>query len=835
MPAPRLLAPLFLALTLAAPALHAARGGNNKLVRVPQDAKTLAAAISQVADGGVIEMAAGTYPSPGANGFLINNAKKGFTVRAAAGAAVAIDGGGARALLRFANSDRARGKQVVFERITFQNGFSAETGKSGGVTLSKSDALFRSCVFLNNRAGAPQTGGGAVKALEGSTASFVNTSFRGNSSQLRGGAMVVRSAVVSLQGGDFTGNRTNLPGHSPNSFGGAIVVIDGTLRVSGVRFEGNQTGWVGGAIYAIGNWNKGSDVVVTRSSFLNNQAVRDLCCGGTDATTGGALHAEDLTTMRVHQSLFQGNRAEMGGAVDGYRAVVEIYGSVFQGNQTNAGRLVGGVGGAIALLSADHADSSTGFGAVNRQAGRLVVAQSLLQGGSGIERAAVSGGCILAGGDGVRQYGDGGIPQAGTLAENRAQVEIRGTVFSDCDVEAAPDGTGGSGGALVGDLIDLVMEDSMVLDSDARGANGVGGGVALRQESNARITHTAFARDSAQKFGGALFLSGSAAQVFDVRFYGNNTAPWVPGDARGAAIFSMPLTNNPARQRNVSGLISNSAFSENAGIPLWELDPPSGPINDLRYSADRFNPAGFDDRVYVNTLAAPNGLSTAGLNGLTVFRAGRPSTPKTEVPNAYLPGLREGLLVTVPSPNSVGAAPAAPTASLLAYAWTGGSAVIGAAGAAPLQKAGLLEVPPGDYTLVIDGAPVVASKALGSCTSGPFLCLAGNRFRAEVTWKPGTASLPAQAVAVSSGAGYFWFVDPAIADLSVEVVDNRARNGAFGVSFNGPTDVEFTLTVTDTVTGAVKTYVHRVGAAANVSDPTAFPAPRRRKASFPGG
>jgi hypothetical protein len=773
---------VFAILLLLAGPSFAARASNNKLVRVPQDAKNLAIAIGKVADGGVIEMAAGTYPTPGARGFEIANARKGFTVRAAAGAAVAIDGGGTRALLRYANSDRARGKLVTFERITFQNGFSAETGKSGGVTLSKSDVLFRSCTFVNNRAAAPQTGGGAVKALEGSTASFVNSSFRTNSSQLRGGAMVVRGAVVTVQGGDFTANRVNLPGHNPNSFGGAIVVIDGTLRVTGTRFQGNEAGWVGGAIYAIGNWTKGAEVVVTRSSFLANQAVRDLCCLGPDSTTGGAIHAEDLVTLRVHQSLFRDNRAEIGGAVNNYRAVTEIYGSVFQGNQTNAGEPAGGVGGAIALLSADHSDSSTGSGAINRRSGRLVVAQSLLQGTGG--RASVSGGCIHAGGDSPRQLGGGGVPQAGTLAENRAQVEIRGTVFSDCDAETAPDGSGGSGGALLGDLVELVMEDSMVLDSDARGANGVGGGVALRQDSNARIARTTFARNSAQRFGGGLFLSGSAAQVSDSRFYGNDVVPgaFEPlSESRGAALFSMPLSD-PNRQRNVSGLISGSAFSDNLGIPVWEIDPPSGPVNDLRYSGNRFNPVVFGDRVYVNNTAASNGLNAGGLNSLTVFRGGgRPSTVKTEgVPNAHQPGMREGALVAVPSPNSVGAAPTAPTASFLAYAWTGGSAQIGST--ALSQKAGLLEVSPGDFTLTVDGAPVTALKALGSCTSGPFLCLAGNRFLAEVTWKPGAVSLPAQAVAVSGNAGYFTFNDPGSAERVVKMVGQQ--NGSFGV-FSG--------------------------------------------------
>ncbi len=579
---------------LSGSVLHAA--ASDRLVRVPQDAKTLDAAIGRVADGGVIEMAAGTYPSP-ANGFTINNARKGFTVRAAAGAAVALDGGGSRNLLRFVNSDRARGKRVIFEGLTFQNGYSADNGESGGVTLSAAEALFRRCSFVGNRTGGLMTGGGAIKALPGSSATFVDCAFRGNSSPLRGGALVVRSATVAIQGGEFVGNRTNLPGHHPNSFGGAIMVLDGTLNVSGVRFEGNQAGWTGGAIYAIGNWDRGSSVFVTRSTFTGNQAVADPCCANPIPTSGGAIHAEDLTVLRVHGSLFARNRANVGGAVDGYRPDVEIHGSVFQANA--------GAGGAIAMVSPDSADSSTDFGAINRPNARLVVTQSLLQGGS--EETPATGGCILASGDSNRAYGNGAIAQAGTMAENRARVEIRGTVFSNCDAATAADGSGGLGGALAGELIDLDMADSMVLDSDARGPAAGGGGIALRQESNARIVRTTFAHNSSDKWGGALFVSGSTVQVDGCRFYGNDVVPGAfegLSESRGAAIYTIPFTN-AARPRNVGGVVANSIFSDNLGVPVWDVDPQDGPVNEMRYDGNRFDPVVFGDRVYVEHPGGP--------------------------------------------------------------------------------------------------------------------------------------------------------------------------------------------------------------------------------------
>jgi len=690
---------------LAGPAFAAGSAG--RLVRVPQDARTLAVAIGRVADGGVIEMAAGVYPTP-ATGFLIGNARKGFTVRPAAGAAVAFDGGGSRSLLRIVNSDRARGKKVTFQGIVFQNGASSAVNGAGGVFLSAAEALFQACSFVNNRAGAATTGGGAARLVAGSSATFVNSSFRGNSSPLRGGALEVIASQAVVQGGDFTANRTNLPGHDPGSYGGAIMAVDSAVSVTGARFVGNQAGWVGGALYAIGSWERGSWISVARSTFTANIALGDPCCVNPQETSGGAIHAEDLTALRISGSLFQGNRADVGGGVSEYRADVEVADSVFQGNQRNATNYAGGEGGALAATSSDNADASTAFGAVNRRPARLVITRSLIQGGVA---APMASGCVLVGGDGVRLNGNGTVPPSGTAAENRARVEIKGTVFSDCDADTTAGGIGGMGGALSGDLVDLDLEDSMVLDSDARGPNAGGGAVALRGESNAVILRTTFAHDSAQKWGGALFLSGSAVQIDGCRFLGDDV---VPGaferltDSRGAAIYSQPLTN-AARPRNVSGVVSNSIFSENLGIPVWDVEPTDGPVNDLRYDGNRFAPALFGSLVYVNNVAASSGASVSDLNFLTVYRGSRGAGRKSAVANQQVFSPREGDLRIVPSPSSVGAAPSNPGASALAYAWTGSSGSVATIGL--FLKAGIFEAPPGSYTLIVDGAPVATATA----------------------------------------------------------------------------------------------------------------------------
>src|SRR5436309_3745551 len=106
----------------------------------------LQSALRSMPDGGVIELAAGTYAAP-ARGFALANLRKGFTVRAAAGAAVALDGQGKRTILRFRNGDRSRGKLVVFQGLTFQNGRSTAAGDAGAVSLSAAEARFEGCNF----------------------------------------------------------------------------------------------------------------------------------------------------------------------------------------------------------------------------------------------------------------------------------------------------------------------------------------------------------------------------------------------------------------------------------------------------------------------------------------------------------------------------------------------------------------------------------------------------------------------------------------------------------------------------------------------------------------
>jgi len=528
---------------------------------------------------------------------------------------------------------------------------------------------------------------------------------------------------------------------------------------------------------------------VSRSTFSGN-----LAGGGAKPpgpTTGGAIHVEDQATLEVDSSVFSTNVAEFGGAIDVYRALADVRGSWFDRNH---GPLPGPTtaGGAILVTSADFSDASTNFGAINRRSSRLVLSDTLFQGGGA---AAHTGGCVLISGDDSRAYGRNGVPPMGTLEENRARFEVRRTVFSDCDAVTVP----GTGGAIQANLVEMLMDDSLVIDSSA---GSFGGGVSLGRDANAVISRSTFARNSA-KSGGALFLLGATVQVLESNFFGNQATD------RGAAIFTMTVSNPP---RSVAGVVSGSAFSESMGVPaITDSQPASGPANLVQYNSNRFFPG---TAVYSSNLTGT--LSVAGLNALKNKSDGR-NVALSSAP-------RLGTVLAVPPSLGIGAL-SSPGKTFLAYAWSGGSANI--AGHALTSKAGLLEVgAAGDYTLSVDGSPVDSARVSASaCTSGPTLCLNGGRFVAEVTWKDFQGKTGSgKAVTLSGDTGSFWFFNESNVELVVKVLDGRGINGNFWVFYGALSNVQYTLKVTDTATGRVRTYQNPSGKLASAADTGAFPA-----------
>jgi ELWxxDGT repeat protein len=124
-------------------------------------------------------------------------------------------------------------------------------------------------------------------------------------------------------------------------------------------------------------------------------------------------------------------------------------------------------------------------------------------------------------------------------------------------------------------------------------------------------------------------------------------------------------------------------------------------------------------------------------------------------------------------------------------------------------------------------APIVtestASAKAACAASATRLCLNGGRFAVEVAWKDFSGnSGTGKAVALSGDTGYFWFFTDTNVETVVKVLDGRPVNDKFWLFYGALSNVEYTLTVTDTETGRVKTYKNPSGRFGSVGDTGAF-------------
>jgi hypothetical protein len=105
--------------------------------------------------------------------------------------------------------------------------------------------------------------------------------------------------------------------------------------------------------------------------------------------------------------------------------------------------------------------------------------------------------------------------------------------------------------------------------------------------------------------------------------------------------------------------------------------------------------------------------------------------------------------------------------------------------------------------------PLPLVEPLAGCTGDPSqLCLLGSRFRVDVLFRDPNTGLVGTGSAVprTDQSGTFWFFNPQNVELVVKVLDGRPLTGKFWVFYGALSDVEYRITVTDTVTGVSKQY-----------------------------
>ena len=118
------------------------------------------------------------------------------------------------------------------------------------------------------------------------------------------------------------------------------------------------------------------------------------------------------------------------------------------------------------------------------------------------------------------------------------------------------------------------------------------------------------------------------------------------------------------------------------------------------------------------------------------------------------------------------------------------------------------------------GRPTKADCVPGAET----LCLNGGRFQVELGWSNFAGeSGRGQAVSLTGDTGYFWFFDEENVEVILKVLDGRELNGHFWIFYGALSNVEYTITVTDTETGQAKRYRNPSGNFASVGDVEALP------------
>jgi len=195
---------------------------------------------------------------------------------------------------------------VDFDGITFTKGLTSGDGDArfgGGVWIKAGSHSFVDCTFTYNSA----VYGGAIRLDSTGDLSLTGATFSNNTSTEDGGALSLAAGNIQIENSNFD--------HNSGKIGGAIDCFKGAsspvVTIIGGEFSNNTASTKGGAI-----------AVETRATMTINYKVDGKHTDFIDNTAskyGGALDIESSYSSinnRIHDSVFKGNHAQWGGAVE---------------------------------------------------------------------------------------------------------------------------------------------------------------------------------------------------------------------------------------------------------------------------------------------------------------------------------------------------------------------------------------------------------------------------------------------------------------------------------------------------------------------------------------
>lgn len=207
------------------------------------------------------------------------------------------------------------GATLELDGLRLENGDAGE--EVGGAILNNGALTVSASTFSGNRA---SVSGGAIYTT--GTLEVSDSEFSGNQAHNagipRGGAIYNDSGgMVTVEASTFSGNLASYGGAIYNASNGTVVVAASTftghftsvggaiyttarLEVTASTFSGNRAAGIGGAIFIS---SSGGTASVSASTFSDNWALDH----------GGAIFTANQLTVTA--STFNGNRAELGGAI----------------------------------------------------------------------------------------------------------------------------------------------------------------------------------------------------------------------------------------------------------------------------------------------------------------------------------------------------------------------------------------------------------------------------------------------------------------------------------------------------------------------------------------
>jgi hypothetical protein len=141
----------------------------------------------------------------------------------------------------------------------------------------------------------------------------------------------------------------------------------------------------------------------------------------------------------------------------------------------------------------------------------------------------------------------------------------------------------------------------------------------------------------------------------------------------------------------------------------------------------------------------------------------------------------------------------------------------------------------GDSAYTNEASATTPGGGGGACTpSTTTVCLLNSRFRVAIDYRNQFSNPPGQTgnfvvqrlnpSAVNPDTAIFGFASPQDVEVVVRLVDARPFAPRFDLYYGGLTDVEYTVTVTDTQTGTTRQYHNNPGVVGGGVDRASFPA-----------